>query len=404
MPTTTTSNLAEVTPEALPSPEDSLKEILSQLLKGAPSAVTFAAIEAAIGAAGFDLHEATDLYSAILGALDEVGVLTVEQLETLHSTVDDLAVEMADETIAMLRDTRARMSQASHPLLKAEDERRLLEFYQDGRRASVELRSEVSCKQRVALERRVAAGEAALDELISHNIRLVATHAYKVAGQTSHLDAEDLIQEGLIGLQRAIELYRLEMGYRLSTYATFWIRQAIGRAIADQDRMVRLPVHLVESLGALWRTTRQLTLSLGRTPLEEELAAATGNSLNRLRQLQLLSRSHISLDLPIGDDGSSTLGDMLPDTRMMEPETALIERSRQEAICQFIADNKKLTSTERQIISMRFGLKDGEKRTLQEIGDIFHVTRERIRQLEVRALHKLRTDANRINLQSYLED
>ena len=197
------------------------------------------------------------------------------------------------------------------------------------------------------------AGKDAMEALMSHNIRLVASYAYKVAGQTNHLDTEDLIQEGLIGLQRAIVLYRLDVGCRLSTYATYWIRQAIQRAVADQDRMVRLPVHLIESLHAISRTVRELTHSLGRAPSEEELALATGNSIARLRKLQLLNRSHLSLDLPMSEDGASTLGDMLPDTRMMDPEESLIERNRQETIRQFMLNNRNLTPIARVVVGIK---------------------------------------------------
>jgi RNA polymerase primary sigma factor len=168
--------------------------------------------------------------------------------------------------------------------------------------------------------------------------------------------------------------------------------------------MVRLPVHLIESLGTLRRTTRQLSATLGRAPTDEELATAIGSSVTRVRQLQLLDRQHLSLDLPVGSQSESTLGDVLPDTRMLEPETALIERSRYEAIWRLIASSTDLSETERQIISMRYGLADGERQTLQEIGDQFKLTRERIRQIEVRALKKLQADARRVQLKTYLED
>jgi len=380
--------------------------IVAQLIEHSPPAVTYAAIETSISSAGFDPLEAQDLYLQVLQGLDSVGVPAVDRLVEAGDslTVEDEAMELADETVAQLRKLRRSTNQFSHALLTAADERRLLEIFHDGRRATSELHPDIGRKLCLAIKRRIAAGDEALDELVSHNIRLVAALAYKVAAQTHHLEAEDLIQEGLIGLQRAIELYRLDLGYRLSTYATFWIRQAISRAVADQDRMVRLPVHMVEALGFLRRTTRQLTATLGHQPTDEELAASTGYSAARVRKLQLLSRGHLSLDLPMGSEGHATLGDVLPDTRMLEPETALIERSRYEAICHLIANDAALTAMERKIITMRFGLVGGEPRTLQEIGDLFKLTRERIRQIEVRALRKLRVDARREQLRSYLED
>lgn len=401
----TTLNENHTAKVASAPPEQNTQAILAQLVADAPPAVTFVAIEAAICAAGFDPIEAQDLYLDILDGLDRLGVPAVDQLvPTESSAIEDEAVDLADETIAQLRKLRRDTSHFNHTLLTAANERRLLEIYHDGRRARAELHVESSAKQRLAIERRVAAGNEALDELVGHNMRLVASFAYKVATQTSHLDAEDLLQEGLMGLQRAIELYRLDLGYRLSTYATFWIRQAINRAVADQDRMVRLPVHIIESLSALRRTTRQLVTTLGREPTAEELAAASNLPLKRVRQLQLLSRQHLSLDLPVGTEGDACLGDILPDTRMLEPERALVERSRHEAIHRLIESDAGLTSMERRIIQLRFGLTDGDRRTLQEIGDQFKVTRERIRQIEVRALRKLKTDARREQLKTYLED
>lgn len=402
----TTFNQPSTTPDASASSDLAAQSIVIQLLQHSPLAVTYAAIEQAISAAGHDPLDAQDLYLQVLQGLDDAGVPAVERLETpgSGSTIDDEAMELADEVVAQLQKTRRNTNQFNHALLSAADERRLLEIYRDGRRASAELGQEMSGKQRLACERRIAAGDAALDQLVSHNVRLVAASAYKVAAQTAHLDAEDLIQEGMIGLHRAIELYRLDFGHRLSTYASYWIRQAISRAVADQDRMVRLPVHMIESLGALRRATRQLTTDLGHTPTDEELAAATGNSIARVHQLQLLSRQHLSLDLPMSAQGEATLGDLLPDTRMLEPETALIERSRREAIWKLIANNTDLSEVERQVVSMRFGLADGERQTLQQIGDRFNVTRERVRQLEVRALKKLQINAKRVQLKSYLED
>lgn len=393
--------------DAIASPSAGrISTILVQLLANNPSAVTYAAIESAITDAGCNPFEVNDLYQGILYALDNAHVPVVEQFDDTSSIeqAGDLALELADETLAQLCKTYSQIDQFRHTLLTAADERRLLEIYHDGVKAAHDIHDHSGPKQRLAFERRVAAGRTALDELVRHNLRLVAAQAHKFIKQARHLDLEDLLQEGLIGLYRAIKLYRLDLGHRLSTYATYWIRQAISRAIADQDRMIRLPVHLIESIAAIGRATQQLTITLGRDPSDEELAAYIGQNVTRVHQIRQLQRDHISLDLPIGTEGDATLGDMLPDTRMLEPETALIERSQLQDVQNFVSMNLDLSEIERQVINLRYGLENGKRHTLQEIGDSFNLTRERIRQLEVRALEKLKIEAKRGQLMAYLQD
>lgn len=383
-----------------------VKTISTQLLGDKPVAVTYTAVEMAITAAGFDPFEVSDLYQDILQALDDAHVPVVEKLDTPSSSehVDDLTLNLADETLAQLHKTRNRIDQFSHTLLTAADERRLLEIYQDGVMASGHLQAELSLEHRLDLERRIAAGRMALDDLVRHNLRLVAARAYKFSAQTTLLDVEDLIQEGMIGLLRAIELFRLDFGGRLSTYATHWIRQAISRAIADQDRMIRLPVYLHELLINLNRATQKLTINLGRAPSDEELAAEIGKDLNCVRQLQQLRQGHLSLDLPTGSSGETTLGDILPDVRMFEPEIATMQRGQLEAVRHLVDTHPDLSEIERQIIILRFGIGSSSCHTLQEIGDLFKYSRERIRQLEVRAIRKLSDEAASRHLMDYLEE
>jgi RNA polymerase primary sigma factor len=211
---------------------------------------------------------------------------------------------------------------------------------------------------------------------------------------------DDLLQEGRIGLFKAIERYDLDMNLRLSTYATWWIRQSIGRALADQDRTIRLPVHVVETLRRMRQTTQNLTDAFGREPTDEELADALRLPLKKVQTIRRMERDPISLELPVGPDGDSLLGDLLPDPRLRSPVESASYNALREAIGRAL---NRLTERERQVIVLRFGLADGKVRTLESIGKVFGVTRERIRQIEVKALRHLSHPRLSRLLRDYLE-
>ncbi len=350
---------------------------------------------------GLNPYEAEEIYQAVIDELGRRQILLVETLEEeVWEDTDAEAEEAATEVLAMLAHTKVARDEYCHPLLTASDERRFLEIYHDGQRARLEVANDLTVVQRRAAGIRIDAAEQALDQLIRHNLRLVAKVALRVAPFAHHMTFDDLLQEGRIGLFKAIERYDLDMHLRLSTYATWWIRQSIGRALADQDRTIRLPVHVVETLRRMQQITERLTDAFGREPTDEELADALHLPLKKVRTIRRMARNPISLELPVGPDGDSLLGDLLPDPRLGSPVDIANDNALRKAIG-LVLD--RLTERERQVIMLRFGLVDGKEHTLEAIGRVFGVTRERIRQIEVKALRHLSQPSLSRLLRDYME-
>lgn len=359
----------------------------------------------AVSALNLDDDTMDDLYNWIDENLIEF--IDGEELDEDEVLDDDLSDEDLDEEdsiaeeISQLEKTFANASHAKIndpvkmylkeigqiPLLDPKEEPIIARQIQEGEEAKEAMKSpDLSDEEKKKLAKVVADGEQAKQTLISSNLRLVVSIAKKYVGRGMLF--LDLIQEGNCGLIKAVEKFDYTKGFKFSTYATWWIRQSITRAIADQARTIRIPVHMVETINKLTRIQRQLVQDLGRDPLPEEIAEKMENiSVEKVREIQKIALDPVSLETPIGEEDDSHLGDFIEDKDTLSPDDYTNNQLLKDEINAVL---QGLTEREEKVLRLRFGLLDGRTRTLEEVGKEFNVTRERIRQIEAKALRKLK--------------
>ena len=350
---------------------------------------------------GIDVLKMTDDTEDDEIILDEEDEVEVEKIDL--SVPDGVSVE--DPVRMYLKEI------GKVPLLSAEEEIDLAQQMEEGNVASEKIallkkrRDEASDEEKEEinaeikeLQKAVELGSYAKKRLAEANLRLVVSIAKRYVGRGMLF--LDLIQEGNLGLIKAVEKFDYRKGYKFSTYATWWIRQAITRAIADQARTIRIPVHMVETINKLIRVSRQLLQELGREPSPEEIAEEMNMPVERVREILKISQEPVSLETPIGEEEDSHLGDFIKDDNVPVPADAAAFTLLKEQLEEVLGT---LTEREQKVLTLRFGLEDGRARTLEEVGKEFNVTRERIRQIEAKALRKLRHPSRSRKLKDYLE-
>ncbi|MEE8375407.1 MAG: sigma-70 family RNA polymerase sigma factor [Acidimicrobiia bacterium] len=342
-----------------------------------------------------DIEAPGEAFEKVADELRLKGIRLVEEGPAVTEEVIEVSQISVSDPVRLYLNEIGR-----YPLLTAQQEVELAMQMEAGRRAleRVEGDDPLADEDRTFLDHEVDIGEGAHKQLVQSNLRLVVALARRYVGRGMAL--LDLIQEGNVGLMRAVERFDYRRGFKFSTYATWWIRQAISRAIADQGRTIRMPIHVLDAVNKLTRTQRELTQVLGRAPTVDELADDLDLEVTRVAELRRIALDTVSLETPVGEDEGGTLGDLVEDVDSDKPADVAAFSSLQGELAQAL---EGLNDRERQVLIMRFGLADGRMRTLEEVGSHFNVTRERIRQLETKALAKLRHPDKSGKLEGFLE-
>ena len=336
-----------------------------------------------------------DISDDIEPPIEEIAEIEEEELVDPNTLVDSFNI---DDPVRMYLKEIGRV-----PLLSADEEVTLATAMSAGRAAqeridqAAETEAPVSDEEMAQLKADIKAGNKAKQKLAEANLRLVVSIAKRYVGRGMLF--LDLIQEGNLGLIKAVEKFDYTKGYKFSTYATWWIRQAITRAIADQARTIRIPVHMVETINKVIRVSRQLLQQLGHDPSPEEISAEMGMPVDKVREILKIAQEPVSLETPIGEEEDSHLGDFIPDEGASEPSEAASFTLLKEQLVDVLST---LTPREEKVLKLRFGIEDGRTRTLEEVGKEFNVTRERIRQIEAKALRKLRHPSRSKKLKDFL--
>lgn len=331
-------------------------------------------------------------YKEIMDMLEDVDI-DPDQIDKIYDTLETLGIDVVEEPIEHEENIVEEDLEVGLPEGVNIDDPVRMYLKEIGK---IPL---LSSDEEIELAKRIEQGdEEAKKKLAEANLRLVVSIAKRYVGRGMLF--LDLIQEGNLGLLKAVEKFDYRKGYKFSTYATWWIRQAITRAIADQARTIRIPVHMVETINKLVRVSRQLMQELGREPAPEEIAEEMGISVEKVRDIMKIAQEPVSLETPIGEEEDSHLGDFIPDDDAPAPAEAAAFTLLKEQLMDVL---DTLTPREEKVLRLRFGLDDGRARTLEEVGKEFDVTRERIRQIEAKALRKLRHPSRSKKLKDYLE-
>ncbi len=331
-------------------------------------------------------------YKEVMDAYEEVD-LRPEQIEKIYETLENMGIEVVDDPDDATEDEESKDLDLSVPEGVNIDDPVRMYLKEIGKVPLLTAEDEIELAQRME-----KGDPIAKRRLAEANLRLVVSIAKRYVGRGMLF--LDLIQEGNLGLIKAVEKFDYTKGYKFSTYATWWIRQAITRAIADQARTIRIPVHMVETINKLIRVSRQLLQELGREPQPEEIAIEMNMSVEKVREIMKISQEPVSLETPIGEEEDSHLGDFIPDDDAPAPAEAAAFMLLKEQLIDVL---DTLTPREEKVLRLRFGLDDGRARTLEEVGREFNVTRERIRQIEAKALRKLRHPSRSKKLKDYLD-